>query len=145
MRALLATATWLVVAGASAVAQQPAHYALAGDWRMETGPHRVTGCIIKGVARIAAGADSAYAVRLDVRETCPAGDVFTALERCIGRVAHPQVTIHCTVERAGATGYLADSFTLEARGPDLMVGRLTDAGHWDEPVTWRRAAPALLS
>ncbi len=130
MRALPAAVAWL---------------ALAGAWLMEAGPHRVTGCVIRGDASIAAGADGAYAVRLEVRETCPDGDVLTALERCVARVAQPRVAIRCTVEHAGASGYLADSFRLEPRGPDLMVGRLTDSGHWDEPVTWRRAAPALLS
>ena len=145
MRALLATVAWLALAGAPAVAEQTGQHPLAGAWRMEAGPHRASGCIIRGDATITPGANGGYAVGLDVRETCPDGGVFTALERCVAGVTQPRVAIRCTVERAGASGYLADSFTLEPRGSDLMVGRLTDAGHWDEPVTWRRAAPALLS
>lgn len=140
----LILAAGLALAPASVLAQ-PRPVSIAGAWRLETAPHHETGCVIVGDARITAGGAGRYSVLVDMVETCPGDIKFTATERCPATVTGQRVAMACTVLRMGELGYLADTFSLELRGYDVMVGRLVDTGHWNEPVTWRRAAPALTS
>jgi hypothetical protein len=124
-------------------AAQPS-LSIAGVWRLETSPQQETGCIIRGDATVSAGAGAKFDVVIDVRETCPDGSIFSAAERCTADQRGDRVAVACRVVRAGPAGYLADQFALRLRG-DTMVGRLADAGHWNDPVIWRRAPAALVS
>ncbi len=118
---------------------------IAGAWRVETAPHRLTACVVRGAATVTAGQGGGFDVRIQVKETCPQGDDTIADEQCRADVSDERVVVHCTLVRATTDTYIADGFQLVRRGDDMMVGRLVDAGIWNEPVTWRRAAPALVS
>ena len=90
-------------------------------------------------------ASDAFDVWIHIKEVCPQGGDFTADEQCHAMVARDGVAMGCSVVRATPQTYNADTFQLVQRSGDVMVGRLVDTGLWDEPVTWRRAAPAQVS
>ena len=144
-RLIAAVAVLASVIATDAIAQPRQAAPLAGAWILETAPHKVSGCVIRGAATATPARGGAFDVRIQVKESCPGGGAFTADEQCRAVVSAPRVTMSCTVVRAVPDNYNADSFQLEWRGRDLMVGRLVDTGFWDEPVTWRRAAPAMVS
>ncbi len=146
--ALAGAAAILALAAATPAPAQPRRNpptSIAGAWRIETAPHHRSGCVIRGDAAITQAAANAYEVALNVEESCPDGDAFDADEHCRAIVSGARVAMSCVVVRAGDTGYIADSFALDMRGDDLMIGRLVDAGSWNEPVTWRRRAAAMVS
>jgi hypothetical protein len=141
----LAALTAAGAAAGDALAQPRTPSSFAGAWVLETAPHRVTACVIRGDATVTPAADDAYDVRIRVSERCPRGTDFTAEERCTATSTPPRVLVRCVVVRADPDTYNPDTFALEWRGADVMVGRLADDAAWNEPVTWRRAAPALVS
>jgi hypothetical protein len=143
---MCAAALFGVLGVAAPACAEPRISDLAGRWALETAPHHESGCVIRGGAHAAPEAGGAK-LRLDMNVTaeCPNGGVWHARETCEGALSGGMLYIACTLVSANPPTYVADKFALDKLSATLMAGRLYDDVWWNEPVQWRRLAPALVS
>lgn len=142
---LIAIAALVLATGAVAHAQPRSAPSIEGAWRLETGPHPSSGCVIRGDAVVSRARDGKHAVQIDVTQFCGDDAPYKARERCEATVAAARVRMNCVVVSSETGGYQPDSFDLTQTTPGVMTGRLVDTGVWNVPVTWRRPSAALVS